>query len=313
MDNLYQKNPQGAQPHRGVINGKEGTWVPVEAETVPFPVSNDAANPSLASDGNYYYAQGGQPASNAGGGFGPIDANRYNAIPTPSSIVQMPPIVQPIALVPFASQAQPMLQYDPNYREEIQKTNLEPIYRAKPYAGLSVLCILFAVAACVIMCLLTCATPGSTALDSVFGLLALLGVSGITSSYYSGIMSKVFADGLSQGFSADFGTALMTFLVPVLYLVAVVCAVIAIIYYLVKLGATKSPRNFNVAVLIGLICSVANIIILFMMETTGPAAGAYVTAALFLVLLIIPFFAKKGAQIIDFSASRRLYGNDVQG
>ena len=50
-----------------------------------------------------------------------------------------------------------------------------------------------------------------------------------------------------------------------------------------------------------------------MMETTAPAVGAYVTAVLFLILLIVPFFAKKGAQVIDFSASRRLYGNDNQG
>lgn len=310
MDNLYQNNnPTGAQAHRGVLNGQQGTWVPVDAETVPFPVSSDASNPSLAQDGNYYYAQGGQPAA-AGGGFGPIAANQYNAIPTPSSIVQLPPIVQPIALVPFASQSQPLVQYDANYREEIPKTNLEPIYRAKPYAGLTVLCILLAVASCVIMCLIACLKSGATALDSVFGLLVLLGAGSFTSVYHGEVLSKAFASGFSAGFSADFGAAIMAFLVPVFYALAIILAVIAVIYYLVKLGKTASPRNFNVAALLGLIFSAANIVIMFVADGMTPDIGAYVTAALFLVLLIVPFFARKGAQVIDYGASKRLYGGD---
>lgn len=307
MDNLYQNNnPTGAQAHRGEINGQQGTWVPVKAETVPFPVSNDASRPTIAPDGNYYYGQGGAPIG-GNGGPAPIAANQNNAIPTPSSIVQLPPIVQPIALVPFASQNQPLVQYDSNYREEIPRTNLEPIYRAKPYAGLSVLCILLGVVICVVMCLIACLGSGSTGLDTVFGLLVLFGVGSFTSTYYTGVLSKVFADGFTAGFSANLNMALMSFLVPVFYAISILLAILAIIYYLVKLGKSESPRHFSVVTLLGLIFSAANVVIMFLADGITPDIGAYVIAGLFLVLLIVPFFARKGAQVIDYSASKRLY------
>lgn len=319
MDNLYQNNnPAGAQAHRGEINGQQGTWVPVESESVQFPVSNDAANPSLGKDGNYYYAQGGQPnynnnavsANNNGNSFGPIAANQYNAIPTPSNIVQLPPIVQPIALVPFASQQQPLVQYDANYREEVPKTNLEPIYKEKPYAGLSVLCILLGVIGVVVMCLVACLEGGATALDTIFGLLILLGAEGITSSYHTDVLSKTFASGISQGFSTDFGAALTGLLVPIFYVIAIVCAVISIIYFLVKLGKGKSPRHFVVTTLLGLIFSLVNIILMIVASDMNFAIGAIIVALAFLLLLIVPFFARRGAQVIDYSASKRLYGDN---
>ena len=55
MDNLYQNsNPQGAQVHDGVLNGQRGKWVPVSPDSVPFAVSNDAANPTMDNNGNFY-------------------------------------------------------------------------------------------------------------------------------------------------------------------------------------------------------------------------------------------------------------------
>lgn len=293
MDNLNQNN--GSLQHRGVLNGQQGTWVPVESETVPFQVSNDPANPSMAQDGNYYYAQGGAPQS--ANGFGPIQANQYNAIPTPSNIVQLPPIVQPIALVPFASQNQPLVQYDPNYREEIPQTNLEPIYRAKPYSGLSVLCILLAVAAIVIASLVECISVGATALDSVFALLVKFGVGSFTSNYYNALMTGETV-------------AITTYVVPVAYLVSIALSLVMVIYYLVKLAKRQSPRHFSVVTLIALIAAIAAAVIEFIADGMQPSAGAYVIVGVLLVLLIVPVFARKGAQVIDYSASKRLYGDN---
>lgn len=308
MDNLYQNNnPTDAQGFRGVVNGQQGTWVPVEADSVPFPVSNDLTNPSLGQDGSYYYAQGGAPTA---GGFGPIDANRYNAIPTPSSIVQLPPIVQPIALVPYASQNQPMLQYDADYREEFPKTNLEPIYKAKPYAGLSVLCIVLAVVAVVAACLIACVSVGASAIDTIFGLLVLFGVGSFTSVYHTEVLSKVFADGLSEGFSANAMSGICALAVPILYILVIVMAVVAVIFYLVRLAKGKSPRCFNIPVLLGLIFSVVAIVLMVISSDMTFGIGAIITAVVFLVLLIVPFFARKGAQVIDYTASKRLYGGD---
>ena len=292
MDNLVQNN--GSLQHRGVLNGQQGTWVPVESESVPFQVSNDPQNPSVSPDGNYYYAQGGAQQAD---GFGPIQANRYNAIPTPSNIVQLPPIVQPIALVPFASQNQPMVQYDPHYREEIPTTNLEPIYRAKPYAGLSVLCILLAVAVIVVASLLTCVSVGATALDSVFGLLAKFNIGAFSSVYFDSVLSGETV-------------AITAYVVPVAYLVSAILALVMVIYYLIKLAQRRSPRHFSVVTLIGLICAVVAAAVMFITEGIAPAIGAYVIIAVYVVLLIAPLFARKGAQVVDYSASKRLYGNN---
>lgn len=301
--------PAGA--HRGAINGQQGTWVPVDAESVPFPVSNDAANPSCV-DGNYYYAQGGQPTPNMNnGGFGPIAANQSNAIPTPSSIVQLPPIVQPIALVPFASQNQPLVQYDSNYREEITRTNLEPIYRAKPYTSISLVCTILAIVACAVMLIIGCIGSAS-ALDSVFGLLAVLGMGGTSSVYYANNLSKIFTDGISSGFSADAGAAIMSILIPIFYVIAIALGVVLVIYFLVKLGKQVCPRRFNVITLIGLICTLVAIILTFVAKDMNPGAGAYIALVVYIALLIVPFFARKGAQVIDYTASKRLYSGDNQ-
>jgi len=294
MDNIQNG---GTLQHRGTVNGQQGTWVPVDAETVPFQVSNDPQHPSVAPDGNCYYAQGGAPQS--ANGYGPIQANQYNAIPTPSNIVQLPPIVQPIALVPYASQNQPMVQYDPNYREEVQKTNLEPIYRAKPYAGLSVLCILLAVAVVVIASLIECVSVGATALDSVFGLLVKFGIGGLTSVYYDSVLSVE-------------NVGVIALIPPIAFVIAIVLAVVMVIYYLIKLAKRQSPRHFSWVTLVGLVCAIVGTVLLFMIKEVGvtPGIGAYVLIGLYVILLIAPLFARKGAQVIDYSASKRLYGSN---
>lgn len=292
MAELNQNN--GSLQHRGVLNGQEGTWVPVQPETVPFQVSGDPANPSMAQDGNYYYSQGGAPQS--ANGFGPIQANQYNAIPTPSNIVQLPPIVQPIALVPFASQNQPLVQYDPNYREEIPQTNLEPIYREKPYSALSVFCVLFALATIVVASLIECVS-GATALDSVFGLLVKFGIGGFSSVYYDAILSAETV-------------AVTAYVVPAAYLVTMILSLVMVIYYLVKLGKRQSPRHFSVVTLIAFILSAVALAIMFLTENMTVGMGAYIICAATLVLLILPCFAKKGAQVIDYGASKRLYGDN---
>lgn len=299
-------NNETRQGRPGILNGQEGSWVPVDPNEVSFSVSQDMNNPSMAPDGSYYYAEGGNMSNN---GFGQIAANYNNAIPTPSRIVQLPPIVQPIALVPYASQNQPLLQYDPNVRPAVQTTNQEPIYRAKPYAALSVLLILLAVAVCVVASLLKSVVAASsvTAIDSVMGLAVLFKVGSFSSVYYNEVLSTVFAGGFSAGFSADMKTALFAFLIPVFYALTMLFAVILVIYYLVKLGKRKSPRNFSVLALIGLLLAGANIAIMVISTSLAQAIGAYIIAGVFLVLLILPFFAKKNAQVLDYTASKRTY------
>ncbi|NCA92747.1 hypothetical protein EOM82_05790, partial [bacterium] len=69
MDNLNMNNNAAIQGRKGNLNGQEGTWVPVDSSSVPFSVSQDINNPSIAPDGSYYYAEGGNMSN---GGFGQI-------------------------------------------------------------------------------------------------------------------------------------------------------------------------------------------------------------------------------------------------
>ena len=158
-------NDSNNNTRRGVVNGQTGTWVPVETGRVPDNISTDPNKPSVGADNSYYFAT--PFASNAPdpynpygyqqpyGGPRPISANMNNAIPTPSSIVQLPPIVQPISLVPYASQNQPLVQYDPNVRPDVPETKTpEPVYRKRPFIGLSIVTIIFTLIALVVGCLI---------------------------------------------------------------------------------------------------------------------------------------------------------------
>ncbi len=306
MDNLNMNNNAANQGRPGTFNGQEGTWVPVDSSAVPFSVSQDINNPTMAPDGSYYYAEGGNMNN---GGFGQIAANYNNAIPTPSQIVQLPPIVQPIALVPYASQNQPLLQYDPNERPAIEVTPTEPVYRAKPYAGLSVITIVFALLVCAAAVLINAikAVKGVTAIDSVFGIASLFGLGNLTSGYYENVLSVVFAGGFSAGFSADMTAALFAFLIPVFYALALIFAVILVIYYLAKLAKKSNPAGFNVLAFIGFLFTAANVAIMFISDAIDYEIGAFVIAGAFLLVWILPLFAKKNAQILDYRASKRTY------
>lgn len=304
--NMDTNNNETRKGRPGVLNGQEGSWVQVDPSEVPASVSRDINNPTMAADGSYYYAEGG---NNSNDGFGPIGANYNNAIPTPSRIVQLPPIVQPIALVPYASQNQPLLQYDPNERPPVQAMAQEPVYRAKPYAALSVLFILLAVGACVVAALLKSivAVSSVTAIDSVMGLAAMFKIGSFTSVYNNEVLQTVFAGGFSAGFKADMKTALFAFLIPVFYALTLIMAVVLIIVYLLKLGKRVSPGGFNVFALIGLLLSVANVVIMIISTSLAQAMGAYIIAGIFLVLFVLPLFVSKKAQTVDYVASKKAF------
>src|SRR5690554_6539580 len=97
----------GEQEKPAVPQSDNGKWVPVDPNALGFTVSGAMNQPVQGPDGAYYCISNSQPEFNS------IQSNQNNAFPTPSSFVQLPPIVQPISLVPYASQNQPLLQYDP--------------------------------------------------------------------------------------------------------------------------------------------------------------------------------------------------------
>lgn len=282
--------------------GQEGTWVPVDASSLPFTVGGAPNQPVLGPDGSYYCVARSEQ------GFAPISANQNNAIPAPSQLVQLPPIVQPIALVPYSSQNQPLVQYNPNYTPEVPLGNTnDPVYREKPYAFLSVLLVLIAVAAAVVCALLVClsASSGITGIDAVFGLMQKFNIGNFESVYYAEVLAV-------QGGNTPILATIGGIAIPVIFALSLVLALVLVIKYLSKLGSRKSPRGFSAIALIGLILAAINLVVLFMSESImdaslTPELGSYILTGAFLLMLIVPYFAKRGAVVVDLEASKRVY------
>lgn len=281
MANPYEVNQQ---MFNGTLNGVSGKWVPVEENEAPANVSTDPNRPTLGVDGEYYYAQEtamyNQPA--------PIGANFNNAIPAPSSIVQLPPIVQPIAMVPYTTQNQPLVQYDPNYRPAVEKTAApEPVYKRKAYAGISALVALFAIAVIVIGCLLTVYND-FTVITAIKDLLDTQAFNAILSGDMTGLFLVI---------------------VPVLYALICVLCVIVMLNALVKLGKMKPLGKLNGFTLAALILCIAALVIMMLVkkEEFEVGIGAYVIAGLLVVLMILPLFVSKKVQVLDYVASKQTY------
>ena len=283
---------------RGVVNGQSGTWVPVEAGKVPDNISTDPNRPSIGADNNYYFAT--PFATNAPqvdpynpygyqqpyGGPRPISANMNNAIPTPASIVQLPPIVQPISLVPYASQNQPLVQYDPNVRPDVPETKTpEPVYRRRPFIGLSIMTIILTLIALVVGCLIP---MEKHALSNVLNLI-------------------------QQNQVAELITGNMDQLIPVvigaLYALAFLFIVIVLIDGIVKLCKLKAVRRFNVLSLLALLFLIAAVVLSYVMLKIDlmDCISGIAMAVLVLVMMIIVAFGNREALVMDYIASKQTF------
>ena len=281
MANPYEVNQQ---MYSGSLNGVSGKWVQVDASEAPSNVSTDPNAPSIGANGEYYYAQEVAAYNN---GPAPIAANYNNAIPTPSSIVQLPPIVQPIAMVPYTTQNQPLVQYDPNYRPPVEKTAApEPVYKQKAYAGISALVALFAIAVIVVGCV-----------------LAVYGEYTVVTAIKNLIDTNALGDILSGDLSGIF-----TVIVPILYAAIFVLCVIVMINALVKLGKMKPLGKLNGWTLAALILAIVNIVLMFIKKDLFEIKlGAYIIAGILVVLMILPLFVNKKVQVLDYVQSKQTY------
>lgn len=312
------QNGENVHPAAPVVPySTNGRWESVDANSIGFPISGPSNTPIMGPDGSIYCIGNSAPA------YGSIYANQNTAIPQPASIVQLPPIVQPIALVPFASQNQPMLQYDPNQRPPEPVSPMTPKYRKKPYRGISFVQIMCSLVIVALMCVLYLVAAGgkglSTGLDGIFGLLKAFGMNVTDSAYYDEVLSLNFAGGLSAGFSADFATSLFMILVPIFSAVVIILSVVLAIYYLVKLAQLKSPRHFSVCALINLILCVGIFVCIILINNKYDALDlkadvvVYAAAGISLFSLILNFFARKNAYVLDEASLKKVYIiNDAQ-
>lgn len=293
MANPYEVNQQ---IHSGMLNGVSGKWVPVVPNEAPAcGVSNDPTRPTMGPDGEFYYAQDMSASYNQPM---PIGANMNNAIPTPSNIVQLPPIVQPIAMVPYTTQNQPLVQYDPNYRPPVEETAApEPVYKRKPYVGISAFVALFALIAIVI--------------GSLGNTLAVFKANATFPQDFSVIeaIKWVFGEGnmLDVVKTGDL-TSIFVLAVPVLFGVILVFCLIVLINALVHIGKMKPLNKLNGWTLAALILAIACVVVMFVKnDIFAIGYGAYGILACLVVMMILPLFINKKAQVLDYVASKQTY------
>ena len=245
MDNNVNQTPQTAAT-------EAGRWVPVDRNSLGFdvpPIPN--GQPVQGPDGALYCVGNSQSQLQS------IPSNSMNAVPTPSSIIQMPPIVQPIALVPYTSQNQPLLQYDPYSRPvDPPPQSNAPVYIRKPYRGLSVALIIVAILAAVLMIVLSVFSGkvvgvrtaehqylGYEFLTGAIDILKfdLFNAAGTAGEYYTGVIGNVNGDILATIFA---------YALPFLAWIMVIGFVCLAIKYLVCLLRKRSPRCVSVAAII---------------------------------------------------------------
>lgn len=296
-----------------------GTWVPVDPGTLGFQINAAPGQEVVGPDGNRYCVK------EAPEQMAPIAANaNNNAIPTPSTIVQMPPIVQPIALVPYTSQNQPLLQYDPySAPKDPQYKPQQPVYRRKAYKGISLAAMIIAILGALAGILLAIGVFGAsdtraayqaTGLDLFKAILGIFGVSA-GSKYYA---ERIQAN--ANRIPSDLLSTIVVYALPIFAALIIIIMVILAIVYLYKLFKGKTPRHFSVGALINIVLCISIIFILlgmsngevpvaqrsqnikdFFMMGSGiyTGVGLIIMFALSVILLILPFFAKKNAYVLD--------------
>ncbi len=298
-----------------------GRWVAVDQNNLGFSVPQlPNGQPVQGPDGALYCVGKSQDV------VAPVAGNANNAIPTPSGIVQLPPIVQPIALVPYTSQNQPLLQYDPYSRPvEPEVASKAPVYVRKPYKGLSIAAMLVAILGIVgflFLNVIGATTIGSRIGDTYFGYDVIAGVATVFNLgavwYDNLIVNVVETDGLGK---------IAYYALPFVAIAIVVIFLILAIKYIIKLAQGKSPRCVSVLAIVNIILTIlvgvlgllafkaeggdmANVMD-FVMNLNKPVlylgSGVLVSFIASIALLILPLCAKKNAYMVEKDPSKETY------
>jgi len=285
---------------------EKGKWVPVDPETLGFKLNGAPNQEIVGPDGNKYRI--GEPKLSA------VGSNAYNAIPTPSTIVQMPPIVQPIALVPYTSQNQPLLQYDPYSRPVVPPVQpRQPDFVKKPYVGVSAVAFILSLATAFVGIFISFAVfkaMGARPNFNVGGydaLMSLFAAAGYGSSQYYTLRLAASGDALSK---------MIAYALPVIIVLIILIFLILAIKYIVRIGKKRTPRGFSFGAFLNVILTLsaagillgmsnaeaaidsrsANVAAFFKLQSTiNMGLGLIVSFAVSVILLILPYFAKKNA------------------
>ncbi len=295
-----------------------GRWVPIDSSEIDFTVSGDLNQPIQGPDGHIYCMGNSEPT------LAPVNSSA-NAIPRPSAIIQMPSIVQPISLVPYTSQNQPMLQYDPYSRPLPPEAPQDaPRYKKKPYKGLSLALALIAFIALVLPLIFNIALGvlSPTGLDLVKAVLNMVGIKDYPSFYYNTAIAPM-SDFLREIEAKPYDAiAILSF--PFIYTLIALFTLFLILKYIIRIAKSKSPRGFSLLALGNILLGGLLIFIIygislgmdaqtqpmpFLLGQTPMSLGhsVYLILVLNLLLLVLPFTAKKYAHILDMPVPQPTY------
>ncbi len=302
------------------ISDQNGTWTPVANSGIQMPAGVQPGTPFVGPDGNMYCVADSAPA------LSPIAQNLNNAIPAPSQIIQMSPIVQPIALVPYATQNQPLLQYDPASRPPRE---VETTYKRKPYPLVCALMAAFSILGILLVIMLNVFSAGLigntsiSGIDAIMSTLASLGIGSHQGGFFTEVIEPL-GGSISAIFADNFGAGLAVVAVAVAEIVSLVAMLYIIIKYFAYLVKGKSPRNFSIASIIIIVCALAVLFsgysITKALDTDATLAmyfqgqslftvgfGVYVAIAVGVITLLLPAFTNKKAYVVDNSVSSDIY------
>ncbi len=302
------------------VSDQNGAWTAIPNSSIQMPLGGEPGKPFVGPDGQVYCVADSAP------GLQPIAQNMNNAIPTPSQIIQMTPIVQPIALVPYASQNQPLLQYDPASRPPQQ---VETTYKRKPYPLICAFMAMFSVLGILLIIMLNVLAKGElgktsiSGIDAIMSTLASLGIGSQRNGYFYSVIEPL-GGSIGAVFENGFGTGLAVIALPIAEAVMIGAMFYIIIKYFVYLVQSKSPRNLSIASIVIIICALVILVAGYpitkafdteatiKMYFTGESIysvgiGVYVSLAIGIITLLLPAFTNKKAYVVDDTVSRDIY------
>jgi hypothetical protein len=281
-------------------------WKPVKQSELGFALRGKPDEIVTGPDGRTYRIGGPLAAAEQA-----QNPQAVHAVPTPSTVVQMPAIVQPIALVPYATQNQPMLQYDP-YAKPVEPKVVppEPQYFRKPYRGLSIVAIILACAAIVAL------------------FLPLFSVASFNSPEYklTGILAITNLFGGKDTGVDFFDGSFFAIIIPIIVIITAVLFLALVVYYIIRIAKNLTARNFSHFALANIILNVLAIGLLLWLsvdntdafkteyiknffvggETADGAKIALecgfsllISLILSVVLFVLPFFAHKSKFLLN--------------
>ena len=292
---MENNNINNAMPTGG------GSWEPVDGKSAGIDLASlKPGVPVRGADGQMYcmYPQGAPKINNAYG-------QPVSSVPIPAGVVQMPPIVQPIALVPYATQNQPMLQYDPYATPfDNKQPASETRYTKKPYKKVS-LALIIVLCVGILALLLLPIVGGKSIVTSEDGEEVAYSSNGI--DMLMSLLSsngKLFDNFMSE--DAPEGVSTFAMLSAGCFLAVLGLFIGLLIKYIAKYRKPSTPRpnTLSVAALIAFILSCVGIFALTKLEvedvvTAQMSGGAILAVAISIASFCIPYGARKNAYTLE--------------